>query len=298
MAEVETRCGFAGVVGRPNVGKSTLINALIGQKLSITSPKPQTTRHRILGIKNTPEAQIIFVDTPGINYRETRAINRYMNRAAHGAMEDVDVILFVVEALQWSSGDSKVLERIGTVAVPVILVANKTDLARPKERLLPYISECANRFEFEEIIPVSARRGDNLEALEKTLLRVLPPGARLFPQDMLTDRSERFMVAELIREKLIRRLDKEVPYRLSVEIEEMVTKRGVLHVGAIIWVERPGQKAIVIGRNGEMLKQVGTLARGDIQRLVDSGVHLNLWVKVKAGWSDNARALAEFGYTE
>lgn len=298
MAEAAVRCGFAGVIGRPNVGKSTLVNAMLRHKISITSPKPQTTRHRILGIKNTAQSQMVFVDTPGINYGENRAINRYMNRAAHGAIEDVDVLLLVVEALKWRPGDSAILDRIAGVNAPVLLVVNKVDQVRPREQLLPYIEECTGRGGFEEIVPVSARRGQNLDRLEQLLTEKLPLGERLFPEEMITDRSDRFIAAELIREKLIRRLDQEVPYRLSVEIEDMTPRRGVLHVGAVIWVERPGQKAIVIGRNGEMMKQIGTFARRDMQRAFGCGVHLDLWVKVKAGWSDDERALAQLGYVD
>ncbi|MDX1514180.1 MAG: GTPase Era [Gammaproteobacteria bacterium] len=292
------RCGFAGVVGRPNVGKSTLVNAILGQKVSITSPKPQTTRHRILGIKNSAKSQLVFVDTPGINYREARAINRYMNRAAHGAIADVDVILLVVEAMNWTEQDSAVQERISRAGTPVILVINKIDLARPRDKALPYVQACAARGNFDDIVPVSARRGENLARLEQVLESKLPSGEPVFPTSMITDRSDRFIAAELIREKLMRRLDQEVPYRLSVEIEQMKPRRSVLHVGAVIWVERPGQKAIVIGRSGEMIKRIGTLARRDMQRTFGCGVHLDLWVKVKAGWSDDERALTRLGYVE
>jgi GTP-binding protein Era len=297
-SEFSMRCGFVGVVGRPNVGKSTLINAILGTKVSITSPKPQTTRYCILGIKTTDDAQIVFVDTPGINYNEKRALNRYMNRAAHGAMEDVDLLLFVVEALKWTAQDERVSRRILSSGRRAIVVLNKVDNVRPRSKLLPFIDETAGRLEFEDIVPVSARRGDNLDRLEAMLVERLPPGERLFPEGMVTDRGEKFIAAELIREKLIHRLEQEVPYRLSVEIEEMSDHRGALHVGAVIWVERQGQKGIVIGRGGEMLKQVGTSARRDMRKLFGRGVHLNLWVKVKEGWSDSERALAKLGYID
>lgn len=296
--EPEYRSGFAAVVGRPNVGKSTLMNALLKHKVSITSPKPQTTRHRILGIKTTPSAQVIFVDTPGINYAENRAINRYMNRAAHGAIEDVDLILFVTEAPAWTDRDEQILERVGGTGHPVILVPNKIDRLKRRSRLLPFLDELARRHDFTEIVPVSARKGDNLERLERTLTGYLPAGEPMFPEDMLTDRSEQFLAAEIIREKLIHRLNQEVPYRLSVEIERMTRETSVLEIHATIWVERPGQKAIVIGRGGELLKKAGTAARRELQALFDCGVDLRLWVKVKDGWSDNERALAAFGYVE
>lgn len=292
------RCGFAGVVGRPNVGKSTLINALLEHKVSITSPKPQTTRHRILGIKTGPDAQAVFVDTPGISFDVNRALNRYMNRAAHGAIEDVDVVVFVTEALKWTDQDERIADRILQSGTPVILVLNKVDRVQPRSRLLPFIEEVANRHEYDELVPLSARRGENLDRLELALKARLPEGPALFPESMVTDRSDRFIAAELIREKLIYRLEQEVPYRLSVEVEEMQTRRGVMTIHAIIWVERAGQKAIVIGRNGELLKRVGTEARQDMQKLFGQRVDLRLWVKVKDGWSDNERALAALGYVE
>lgn len=292
------RCGFAAVVGRPNVGKSTLINALLMRKVSITSPKPQTTRHRILGIKTSSDAQIVFVDTPGINYAETRALNRYMNRAAHGAIEDVDVVIFVVEAMKWSPQDQRVAERIRASNRPTILVLNKVDRVRPRSKLLPFIEALSKDHNFEEIVPVSARRRENLEALESTIKRHLPESERLFPEDVFSDRGERFVAAELIREKLILRLDQEVPYRLSVEIEEMARRNDMLHISAIIWVERQGQKAIVIGRKGELLKQVGISSRREMQKLFGQGIDLRLWVKVKDDWSDNERALAALGYVD
>ncbi len=296
--ESTLRCGFAAVVGRPNVGKSTLINALLKRKVSITSPKPQTTRHRILGVKTSGDAQIVFVDTPGINYAETRALNRYMNRAAHSAIEDVDVVIFVVEALKWTSQDQRVEERIEASKRPTILVLNKVDRVRPRSKLLPFIDELAKDHGFDEIVPLSALRGENLEALESAIKKRLPQSERLFPEDVFTDRGERFIAAELVREKLMLRLDQEVPYRLSVEIEEMAVRNDVLNISAIIWVERPGQKAIVIGQKGEMIKQVGTSARREMQKLFEQRVDLRLWVKVKDDWSDNDRALASLGYID
>ena len=297
-SEVTSRCGFAAVVGRPNVGKSTLINAYLKRKVSITSPKPQTTRHRILGIKTSDEAQIVFVDTPGINYTEKRALNRYMNRTAHGAMENVDLILFVVEALKWTPHDDSVEQRVKASNLPVILVLNKVDRIRPRSRLLPFIGELAEARGFDEIVPVSALRKDNLDRLESAILARLPQGERMFPEDMFTDRDRRFIVAELVREKLILRLNEELPYRLSVEIESMSTQRGTLHVSAIIWVEKPGHKAIVIGKKGDLLKQVGTAARLEMERLVSQHVDLRLWVKIKDDWSNDERMLASLGYVD
>jgi GTP-binding protein Era len=296
--EAILRCGFAAVVGRPNVGKSTLVNALLARKVSITSPKPQTTRHRILGIKTSTDAQIVFVDTPGINYSESRALNRYMNRAAQGAIEDVDVVVFVVEALNWRPEDQRVEDRVKASRRPIILALNKVDRVRPRSKLLPFIDRMAADHGFDEIVPLSALKGENLEALESAIKRYLPRGERLFPEDMFTDRGERFLAAELIREKLMLRLEQEVPYRLTVAVEEMSVRRDVLHISAIIWVERPGQKAIVIGKKGELLKQAGTSARLEMQRLFGQKVDLRLWVKVKDDWSDNERALASLGFVD
>lgn len=296
--EAHFRCGFAAVVGRPNVGKSTLVNALLARKVSITSPKPQTTRHRILGIKTSADAQIVFVDTPGINYAESRALNRYMNRAAHGAIEDVDVSVLVVEALIWKPEDQRVADRVKSSKRPIVLVLNKVDRVRPRSKLLPFIDYLAHDHGFDEIVPLSALKGENLQALESAIKRHLPESERLFPEGMFTDRGERFLAAELIREKLMLRLDQEVPYRLSVVIEEMAVRHDVLHINATIWVERPGQKAIVIGRKGDLLKQAGTSARREMQRLFGQRVDLRLWVKVKDDWSDNDRALASFGYVD
>jgi len=296
MAESFHRCGFVAIVGRPNVGKSTLLNHLLGQKVSITSRKPQTTRHRVLGIKTTDHAQILYVDTPGLHLGGRRAINRIMNRAAATAIHDVDVVVFMVEAMTWVREDSDVLDRLGDISVPVILAVNKVDRVSGKPDLLPYLAQIAQRMEFAEVVPVSAKKGDNLQTLEGLVIRHLPEAAPLFPEDQLTDRSERFMAAEIIREKLMRRLGQEVPYRLSVEIERFAEQAGLVTVEAIIWVERPGQKAIVIGKGGRILKSVGAEAREDLERLLDRKVYLQTWVKVKEGWSDDERALRRMGY--
>ncbi len=292
------RCGFVAIVGRPNVGKSTLLNRLLGQKISITSRRPQTTRHRILGIKTGRRAQILYVDTPGLHSAARRAINRFMNRAADSAIHEVDVIMLVVEPLRWTSEDEQVLHRCKGVKAPVVLVLNKVDLVADKAMLLPYLAEISQRGEFAEVIPVSARKGDNLTRLEEQLIRHLPEGMAVFPEDQVTDRSERFMAAEIVREKLMRRLGKEVPYRLTVEVEQFEDRADRVLVDAVIWVERAGQKAIVIGKGGKVLKAVGESARKDLEELLGRKVFLQTWVKVKEGWSDDERALRHLGYQD
>jgi GTPase len=290
------RCGYVALIGRPNVGKSTLLNHLLGQKISITSRKPQTTRHQILGIKTTPEAQIIYVDTPGLHGQAKRAMNRYMNRAASSALEGVDVVLFVVEALQWTEDDELVLERIRQSGAPIILVVNKVDKLEDKATLLPFLQTLSGKFTFGDVIPVSALKGDNLAQLETLIRAHLGETSPQYPEDQVTDRSVRFMAAEIIREKLMRRLGQELPYDLTVEIEQFKEEKGLTRINALIWVDRTNQKAIVIGKKGERLKAVGQEARKDIEKLLDGKVYLELWVKVKAGWSDDERALHSLGY--
>ena len=294
----DSRFGHAAVVGRPNVGKSTLVNRLVGHKFSITSRKAQTTRHRLLGIKTLAHAQIVYVDTPGLHAAAGRALNRYMNRVASGALAGVDVVLLVIEPWGWTDDDTRVLELVTGAGVPVILVINKVDRVSPKEALLPYLAEVASRGDFAEVIPVSALRGTNLDRLEELVVARLPPGRPLYDEDQFTDRSERFLAAEIIREKLTDRLAKELPYRLSVEIERFEASDGRTTVGAVIWVERPSHKAIVIGRDGKLLKAVGTAARADLERMLGGRVFLELWVKIKAGWSDDERALQRLGYED
>jgi GTPase len=298
--------GYAALVGRPNVGKSTLLNHLVGEKISITSRKPQTTRHRLLGVKTLPQAQIVYVDTPGIHTEVKNALNRYMNRTATTTLGSVDVVIFVVEALRWNEQDQHVLQYLTTnSAIPVLLAVNKIDRLQDKAQLLPYLEKMASLFNFSDIIPLSAKNATNLAPLEQRLIELLPLGEALFPVDQLTDRSERFIAAEMVREKLMRKLGDELPYSLSVEIErfqyEEATKAGqapLLRINALIWVERLGQKAIVIGKQGEMLKAVGTEARHDMERLFGSKVFLELWVKIKSGWADDERALRQLGYRE
>jgi GTP-binding protein Era len=290
------RCGFTAIVGRPNVGKSTLLNALIGTKVSIVAPKPQTTRHRILGILNRPHAQIVFVDTPGIHAQARRVMNQYMNRSALASLQDADVLLFVVEALQWTEDDDRVLERVQAAGRPTIAIVNKVDRVHEKARLLPYIAELARRAGLREIVPLSAEKRDNLACLPDLIEQLLPESVALFPADQITDRSERFLAAEIIREKLTWRLREELPYGLTVEIERFGEEDGRFVVGAIVWVERPGQKAIVIGAGGDRLKEIGRLSRLDLNGLLKQNVHLELWVKVKENWADNEQALRSFGY--
>ena len=293
------RSGYVALVGRPNVGKSTLLNRLLGQKISITSSKPQTTRHRILGIKTRPgEWQIVYVDTPGLHKRGSSALNRYLNRAAAAILNDVDVIVFLVEALRWTEEDEMVLERLASVRAPVILLVNKVDKVKDKRQLLPFLDEMRHRREFAAIVPGSARQGKNLKALEQEIISRLPEGPALFPEDMITDRSQRFLAAEIIREKLMRMLGQEVPYHLTVEIERYEETPGLVRIGAVIWVMRPNQKAIVIGKGGQRLKEVGIQARRELEVATGKKVHLELWVKVKEGWADDERALRSLGYAD
>jgi len=294
--EPASRCGYVAILGRPNVGKSTLLNRILGQKISITSRRPQTTRHRILGIKTAGDMQAIYVDTPGLHQGGKRAMNRYMNRAASSTINEVDVVLFVVEGLRWSEQDQYVLDKIKSGPVPVILVINKVDKLADKTALLPHLSMLAAQMAFTHMIPISATGGDNVAVLEEQVHALLPPAAHFYPEDQVTDRSERFLAAELIREKLMSDLGEELPYALTVEIEQFSLQDELLTIGAVIWVERDGQKAIVIGKNGARLKNIGRQARLDMQAIFERKVFLRLWVRVKEGWSDDARALISLGY--
>jgi len=297
--EALPRCGFAALVGRPNVGKSTLLNALLGQKVSIVGPKPQTTRTRIRGVLTRPGLQIVFVDLPGIHTRQTRAINRYMNRTALASLADADVNLFVVEALRFTAEDEHALAELKAAGRPIVLLINKVDRVHPKERLLAFMSELAQKAEFAEVVPISATRRSNLEKLPELIARHLPASPLLYPPEQVTDAPERFMAAEIVREKLMLRLQEELPYGITVEIEgmgESEDEPGKLVVQAVIWVERAGQKAIVIGKGGELLKEIGRSARLDLKRHFGRPVHLELWVKVKEDWSDDEQALRKLGY--
>lgn len=291
-------CGFCAIVGRPNVGKSTLLNRLIGQKLAITSHKPQTTRHSILGVKTTESDQVVYVDTPGIHKRGDHAMNRYLNRTARSVLSDVDLVVFVVEALRWTDEDQSVLDAISRLDRPVLLVVNKIDMLKNKEALLPYLENISGKFDFAAVIPLSARKGNNLEPLERQVISALPEGEHIFPEDQLTDRSERFFAAELIREQLTRRYAKEIPYALTVEIEQFEEEGNLYRINALIWVERQGQKNIIIGAKGEALKEVGTQARKEMEKFFDKKVFLQLWVKVKKSWSSDEGALSRLGYSD
>jgi len=290
-------CGYVAIIGRPNVGKSTLLNHLIGQKLSITSNKPQTTRHRILGIKTTETTQAIYVDTPGMHNSAGRALNRYMNRAANSAIYDVNLILFVVEGMQWNSDDDWILKKVATAEVPVILVVNKIDRIADRKSLLPYLEELAKKGNFADIVPVCAKKNNDIAFLEQVIYKYLPEQPLIFPPDQITDLSSKFFAAEIIREKLMRHLGQELPYAVTVEVEQYKVEDERLRISAVIYVEKPGQKAIVIGAKGERLKQIGTEARLDMQKLFDQKIFLQLWVKVKQGWRDSERSLQSLGYS-
>jgi GTPase len=291
-------CGFAALVGRPNVGKSTLLNALLGQKVSIVSPRPQTTRTRIHGVLTRPGMQIVFVDLPGIHANQPRAINRYMNRTALSSLADSDVNLFVIEALRWTEEDERALAELRAAGRPILLLINKVDRAQPRSRLLPFITEISGKADFAQVVPLSALKRKNIDNLPALIAGYLPESPLLYPAGQVTDASDSFMAAEIIREKLTRRLQEEVPYGLVVEIEgigQAEDEPGKLIVQAAIWVERTGQKAIVIGKGGELLKEVGTAARLDLKRHFGRPVHLELWVKVREGWTDDEAALRRFG---
>lgn len=296
-----SRCGYVAIVGRPNVGKSTLLNHLLGQKLSITSRRPQTTRHQVLGIKTEQGVQTVYVDTPGMHKVQKKAINRYMNKAASSALlAGIDLIVFVVDRLAWNEEDQMVLEKVKGARCPVILAVNKVDKISDKVQLIPHIELLSTKMDFHAVVPISARHGHNLKQLDDIITPLMPEGIHHFPEDQLTDRSSRFLAAELVREKIMRQLGDELPYEVTVEIEEFKhearPKGPLLTISALILVEKAGQKAIVIGDRGARLKKIGQEARGDMEHMFDSKVMLNLWVKVKAGWSDDERALKSLGY--
>ncbi len=296
MTDAVSRCGYVAIVGRPNVGKSTLLNHILGQKLAITSRKPQTTRHTMLGIKTEDEVQAIYVDTPGLHKENEKALNRFMNKSASQALRDVDVVLFVVDRTRWTDEDQMVFERVQYVTCPILFVVNKVDRMDDKSDILPHLEWLATQLPQAEVVPVSALHGRNIEALEQLIAERLPESEHFYPEDQLTDRSSRFLAAELVREKVMRQLGAEIPYQVAVEIEQFKQEGKILHIHALILVERDGQKKIIIGDSGERLKKIGQEARMDMQKLFGSKVMLHLWVKVRRGWSDDERALSSLGY--
>lgn len=302
MSQTPYRCGSVAVIGRPNVGKSTLTNALVGAKVSIVSSRPQTTRHRLLGIASFPEGQIVLVDTPGLHREQGKfkasAMSRVMNRAARGALEGVDAALLVIEAGRWDEEDTLAYKVLHDAQVPVVLVVNKVDRLKDKSVLLPFLAEVTEGREFAAVHPLSALKRKGLEALVKDVIALLPQNEPMFGEDEITDRSQRFLAGELVREQLMRQLGEELPYATTVEIERFAEDGRLLRIGAVIWVEREGQKAIVIGKGGTRLKDIGAKARQSMERLFGAKVFLETWVRVREGWSDDAAALKAFGYDD
>jgi GTP-binding protein Era len=292
------RFGYVSIVGRPNVGKSTLLNQILGQKVSIVTAKPQTTRQRLAGIKTTDKGQVVYVDTPGIHHSAKRALNRYMNRVAQASFRDVDLVMFLVEAGNWTRQDEYVGRALSSVNVPVMLVLNKIDLVPDKEQLLTFVDGNFRDGSYDDIMMISAKNGSGVEELEKQVLNKLPFSRPFYDEDQFTDRSERFLAAEMVREQLTMRLHQELPYALTVQIEEFKRAGNLLTIGAIIWVERDSQKQIVIGKKGMVLKQVGSKARIVLEELFGEKIFLRLWVKVSRDWSDNDKLIERFGYTD
>ncbi len=296
MQDSHHKCGFVAVVGRPNVGKSTLINAIVGRKISIVSPKPQTTRHRILAVHNEANCQTVFVDTPGLHLNAVKAMNRMMNRTAANALLDADVTLLVCEADRWTTEDDAVLTRVKESGKPAIALLNKIDQIKQKDDLLAHIAAMSERHMFQEILPMSAKTGDNLDRLLALLPGYLPESPPLFPADMISDRGDLFRAAELIREKLTLELRHELPYGLTVQIERFDEEAEGISMHAVIWVERDSQKGIVVGKGGSLLKKIGTQARIELKRHYRQPVHLEMWVKVRDNWADSDKDLAQLGY--
>lgn len=292
----KTQAGYIAIIGRPNVGKSTLLNKILGQKVSITSRKPQTTRHKILGIKTQNNVQTIYVDTPGIHGKNEKMLNQYMNQAALSTFTDVDLIIFVVAGTIWNQEDEMVLQALQKTNRPVILAINKTDLVEQKDKLLEHIKNISQKFNFAIIIPISAQSGTNIAKLEEAVSPFLPESPWYFPQEQFTDRDHKFLIAEIIREKLMRFLGQELPYAISVLVDQIEDKEGIININTTIYVERDGQKIIIVGKNGEVLKKVGTLARKEIENLFNKKVFLRLWVKVKGSWTNNKELLQQLGY--
>lgn len=298
MSDTPHRFGHVALVGRPNVGKSTLLNAIVGAPLSIVTPKPQTTRHRILGIATRPDAQIVFLDTPGLHHGDKRAMNKLLNRVARQVPGEADVAVHVIDALRWTDEDEDVYKLLATHPVPRILAMNKVDKVEDKSRLLPFAEATTKERDYASVHFLAARRGEGVTQLLDDIVARLPEGDAAYGEDEMTDRSERFLAAEMIREQLMLRFSAELPYSIAVEIERFEDKKGVAHIGAVIWVERDGQKAIVIGAGGAALKAIGTAARKSMEKLFDRKVFLELWVRVRESWSDDAAMLRKFGYEE
>ncbi len=292
------RCGRVALLGRPNVGKSTLLNRLTGFKISIVSPKPQTTRHAIMGVATRASAQIIYVDTPGMHRAGKQALGRHLNRVARQTTDAVDVLVHVIEAGQWRDEDQQVWEMIAGQACPKLLAINKIDLVKDKKKSLPFIADITKDRLYSDVYMVSARRMNGVEDLELGITKYLPVAPPIYGEDEITDRSERFLIAELVREQLMRQLQQELPYATTVEIEQFGQDNGLLRIGAVIWVEREGQKGIVIGAGGSQLKRIGTAARIEIQKLMGTKIFLTLWVRVRASWADDEAALQRFGYND
>lgn len=292
------KCGYVAVIGRPNVGKSTLINKIVGEKVSIVTAKPQTTRHQILAIHSSPKGQILFIDTPGMHVGQKKALNKYMNKAAASAVQDVDLILFLVESLKWTKDDEQALKALAYTKTPVILVVNKSDLIANKEKLLPYAHKVFQVYDFSDIYYISASKGKGTQDLEDKIYHYLPESENYFQDDQLTDKSTKYLVSELIREQLMLRLHQEIPYSSTVEVESYKDEEPIVHIHALIWVEREIQKNMIIGKGGETLKTVGSLARREIETLIGKKVHLKLWVRVKSAWANSDRLLQQLGYKD
>ncbi len=300
MSKSSYRSGYIALVGRPNAGKSTLLNRLLGQKLAITSRRPHTTRHRLLGIHTTSDYQMVFVDTPGMHDGKQNSMNRYINRTARASLLGVDVVVVMISPRGWTEADKTILQVAGSDGVPVVVAINKIDTLEEREALLPLIQETTalNAGTIREVIPISALKGENLDRLESALLQYLPEQAMLFPEDQVTDKTLRFMAGEYIREQIFRQLGQEVPHAAAVSIESWTEEKNILHIEATIWVERPGQKAIVIGKKGARLKELGSEARKSLQALIGKKINLQLWVKVRENWRDNETMLRNLGFGE
>lgn len=296
----EQHCGFIAIVGRPNVGKSTLLNRILGQKISITSRKPQTTRHRIMGVDTEGDYQAIYVDTPGLHIEEKRAINRLMNRAANSSLSDVNLVFFLVDGTHWTADDEMVLTKLQKSNFPVVLCVNKVDVVQDRNEVMMHMQEMSSKMDFVDVVPISAKHGKNIEVLRKHVRDHLPKATHHFPEEYVTDRSQRFMASEIVREKLMRFTGEELPYSVTVEIERFDYNPDTdgFHINALILVERNGQKKMVIGKGGDKIKTIGREARLDMEELFGRKVYLETWVKVKSGWADDERALRSLGYID